>query len=161
MGNYVCFFRVNEENGFLSNWQRVNMVIDGVNYTSVEQYMMYQKAVLFGDVEIADKILESSSPRTIKSLGRKVKNFDSKVWDANKVEIVKKGIRHKFNSNDVLLLKFLSFPVDSVFVEASPYDRIWGIGLGVNNPDSLNPSKWRGKNLLGQILSEVRKEYGE
>lgn len=128
--------------------------------------MMAEKARLFGDEKIRTEILSISDPRTCKALGRKVKNFDKAVWDKNKEDIVRNGNFEKFMQNDTLR-NFLLSTGEKVLVEASPTDRVWGIGLGKNNPDALDPQKWRGQNLLGFTLMAVRKDmaildmYGE
>ena len=150
----------------LSQWYPCVFEVDGVRYTSAEQYMMAEKAKLFGDEEIRAEILGTSDPKKCKSFGRKVKNFNKTVWDQEKRLIVSVGNFEKFMQNDDLR-NFLLSTGDKVLVEASPTDRIWGIGLGKNNPYALDPVKWRGENLLGFILMEVRNEiaildmYGE
>lgn len=150
----------------LSQWYPCQFEVDGVTYTSAEQYMMAEKAKLFGDEVIRAEILNTSDPRTCKALGRKVKNFDKAVWDKKKEDIVRNGNFEKFMQNDALR-NFLLSTGDKVLVEASPTDLVWGIGLGKNNPDALDPVKWRGENLLGFALMTVRKDmalldmYGE
>lgn len=150
----------------LSQWYPCQFEVDSMKYTSAEQYMMAEKARLFGDEKIRAEILRTSDPRKCKALGRKVKNFDKAVWDKKKEDIVRNGNFEKFMQNDALR-NFLLSTGDKVLVEASPTDRVWGIGLGKNNPDALDPKKWRGQNLLGFILMAVRNEmaildmYGE
>lgn len=150
----------------LSQWYPCQFEVDSVKYTSAEQYMMAEKARLFGDEKIRTEILRTSDPRKCKALGRKVKNFDKAVWDKRKENIVRNGNFEKFMQNSALR-SFLLSTGDKVLVEASPTDRVWGIGLGKNNPDALDPKKWRGQNLLGFILMAVRNEmaildmYGE
>jgi ribA/ribD-fused uncharacterized protein len=120
-----------------------------------EQYMMYQKAITFGDNETANKILKELSPRKQKELGRQVKNFNPKVWDSLKYIIVKNGLTEKFNQNPEFkdyLLKYKGY----VLVEASPYDRIWGIGF-YDYEAIQNIDNW-GENLLGKILTELAME---
>lgn len=139
----------------LSQWYPCQFEVEGVTYTSAEQYMMAEKAKLFGDEEIRAEILNTDDPRMCKALGRKVKNFDKAVWDKEKEHIVRKGNTKKFLQNSALR-NFLLSTGDKVLVEASPTDRVWGIGLGKNNPDALDPQKWRGQNLLGFALMNVR-----
>lgn len=117
--------------------------------------MMAQKAILFKDDEILQKIMSANNPAVYKSLGRQIRNFDSKIWDENKCKIVVSGNMAKFSQNPKLL-DFLLKTGDRVLVEASPYDRIWGIGLAKDTPDIENPFKWKGINLLGFALMEVR-----
>ena len=139
----------------LSQWYPCRFEVDGDIYTSAEQYMMAEKAKLFGDIETRSKILNTAEPRKCKALGRKVKNFDKDVWDENKRHIVEDANIKKFIQNDDLR-EYLLSTGDKVLVEASPTDCVWGIGLGKNNPDALNPTKWRGENLLGFALMTAR-----
>lgn len=127
------------------------------NFCCMEQFMMAQKAELFGDKESLQQILECKDPRQIKALGQKVRSFDQTLWDKAKYSIVLNGNWCKFSQNRQLR-DFLLSTGDSVLAEASPYDRIWGIGLSADSPDAQNPLKWRGKNLLGFALMEVRDE---
>ncbi|MGN0114577.1 MAG: NADAR family protein [Acutalibacteraceae bacterium] len=138
-----------------SQWYPCCFIKDGVEYTSAEQYMMAQKAMLFGDEEIFAEILNTSDPKKCKALGRKVKNFDKDIWNENKRTIVYNGNYEKFSQNEDFAAYLLATG-DKVLAEASPFDRIWGIGLGKSNPDALNPAKWRGNNLLGFSLMQVR-----
>lgn len=139
----------------LSQWYPCCFEVDGDIYTSAEQYMMAEKAKLFGDIETREAILNTSDPRKCKSLGRKVKNFDKAVWDKNKRRIVERGNTEKFMQNDDLR-EYLLSTGNKVLVEASPTDRVWGIGLCKNNPDALDPTEWRGENLLGFALMNTR-----
>ncbi|XP_038048620.1 N-glycosidase Npun_R5314-like [Patiria miniata] len=132
-----------------------NFTVDGVNYVHAEQYMMHQKAVLFGDGPTADQILLETDPKAIKKLGRQVKDFDEQIWKENRSKIVKKGSYAKFSQNPDLKEQLLSTE-GSILVEASPRDTIWGIGMGANNPKAKTKKTWRGSNLLGYILTEVR-----
>ncbi|WP_313181669.1 NADAR family protein [Lacrimispora sp.] len=127
------------------------------NYCCMEQFMMEQKAKLFGDKEIGQQIIEIQNPNQIKTLGRKVRGFDQALWDKTKYSIVLNGNWCKFYQNRALR-DFLLSTGDSVLVEASPYDAIWGIRLSADSSDAQNPLKWRGQNLLGFALMEVRDE---
>lgn len=129
----------------------------GVKYSSCEQYMMYQKSLLFKDFEIADKILKTKDVKVIKNLGRLVKNFDNKIWDENKFSIVKKGNSFKFNQNKTFKATMLKYK-NKIFVEASPQDKIWGIGLHYNDVLALDEKNWKGQNLLGKALTETCQE---
>lgn len=140
-----------------SQWWPCEFTIDGQTYNSAEQYMMAEKAKLFGDLQIFEKILKSTEPKEVKALGRQVANFDEAVWKANRYEIVKRGNFAKFSQNKELG-DFLINTDNCVIVEASPYDRIWGIGLNQNSPNANNPHLWKGENLLGFALMEVRDE---
>ena len=151
----IKFFSPTTENGYLSNWYSCKFT-DNINYyNNTEQYMMYMKAILFGDKEIATKILISKNPKEIKALGRQVKNFRDDIWNMYKELVMIDGLRLKFNQNQDLLNLLLSTG-DELLVEASPYDKIWGIGLAADNPDSNDITKWRGQNLLGYSLMKVR-----
>ena len=141
----------------LSQWWMEDFYTTADSYLCMEQYMMAAKAELFGDKEIRDQILKCSDQKQIKALGRKVRGFDQKVWDKFKYAIVLLGNWHKFSQNRELR-EFLLSTGDSVLVEASPYDAIWGIRLAASSPEAQDPMKWRGQNLLGFALMEVRDE---
>lgn len=144
--------------GTFSQWKNSRFVEDGKTFTSAEQYMMYHKAILFNDSLIAEQILAVSNPKEIKALGRKVRNFNESVWNENKYEIVKNGNILKFSQNPRLKEELLSTR-DSILVEASPFDSVWGIKLGEFDPNRFDPLKWRGENLLGFALTEVREIF--
>lgn len=126
-------------------------------YCCMEQFMMAAKAELFGDGEIRAQILESRDPKQIKALGRKVRNFDQTLWDRAKYSIVLNGNWCKFSQNRALR-DFLLSTGDSVLAEASPFDGIWGIRFPAASSEARDPLKWRGENLLGFALMEVRDE---
>ncbi len=140
-----------------SQWWKAPFWSETRIYCCMEQYMMAQKAELFGDQEMMQRILECGDPKQIKALGRKVRNFDENIWNDVKYSIVLNGNFHKFFQNR-LLRTFLLATGDSILVEASPYDRIWGIGMSENDRDAHDPVQWRGQNLLGFALMEVRDE---
>lgn len=117
---------------------------------------MYNKARLFeGNDDIAEAILATRQPSEIKKLGRKVRNFNGAVWEQERSDIVFQGNLSKFNQNPALA-EILLGTGDAVLVEASPDDRIWGVGLAITDPNIHDPSKWEGLNLLGQALMDVR-----
>lgn len=140
----------------LSQWWKSDFISYGVQYCCMEQYMMAQKAELFGDKEIQKQILDCADPAGIKKLGRRVRKFDASVWDQVKYSIVLNGNWKKFSQNPQLR-SFLLSTGDQVLVEASPYDTIWGIGLSADQA-AAGPQYWRGENLLGFALMEVRDE---
>lgn len=140
-----------------SQWWRSSFSINIGTYCCMEQYMMAEKARLFKDVETLEKIMRSNNPKEIKVLGRQVKNFDENIWKKNRYSIILNGNYAKFMQNEDLRL-FLISTKDSILVEASPYDKIWGIGMSSNNENIENPLLWRGLNLLGFALMEVRDE---
>ena len=141
----------------LSQWYPCEFEAEGTKYTSAEQYMMAEKARPFGDEEIRTQILKTSDPAICKKLGRKVRNFNQEKWNKNRENIARKGNFYKFSQN-AKLREFLLSTGDKILVEASPRDRIWGIGMGKSNPDALDPAKWRGRNLLGFSIMSVRKK---
>lgn len=140
-----------------SQWWMSPFVIEGHEYSCVEQFMMSEKARLFGDGEMLDAILKAKHPKEMKAYGRAVRNFDNDIWDNECYGIVKRGNLAKF-SQSPKLGEYLKSTKNRILVEASPRDRIWGIGMGQSNPDVENPLKWRGRNLLGFVLTEVRDE---
>lgn len=141
--------------GWPSQWHESPFRVDGVRYRCAEQYMMAEKARLFGDDEILRQILAARSPREHKALGRKVRGFDSARWDAACREVVYRGNLAKFSQDEELRALLLATG-DRTLVEASPTDKIWGIGLAADDPRALEPASWRGQNLLGQALMRVR-----
>nr|WP_199001091.1 NADAR family protein [Flavobacterium sp. ASV13] len=140
-----------------SQWWLSSFKVNDVIYKTAEHWMMAKKAELFNDQEILEKIIKCNSPAEAKKLGRKVRNYDDKIWLVNRFEIVKQGNYHKFSQNPDLKT-FLLSTNERVIVEASPVDPIWGIGMAEDHKDALNPEKWKGLNLLGFALMEVRDE---
>ncbi len=128
---------------------------DFARYNCAEQYMMAQKALLFKDIEAHDDIMKTLSPRQQKMRGREIKNFDQKTWDENRLSIVLGANSAKFTQNFDLMLYLLGTG-DKPIVEASPEDKIWGIGLSANDPLAQNRETWKGANLLGECLTQVR-----
>lgn len=116
--------------------------------------MMYNKAVMFGDAVARDAIMKSDDPRTMKAWGRKVKNFNATKWDKESQRIVYEGAYMKF-SQSTELLEWMRKAECDYFVECSPYDRLWGIGIAASHMDALYPERWQGKNLLGKVLKQV------
>lgn len=139
----------------LSQWWMEDFSVDGVTYSCAEQYMMAEKARLFHDFEMLEKIMTASHPKEMKAYGRAVQHFDKKTWDKTCYSLVKKGNLAKF-SQSLRLWNFLKSTKNRILVEASPRDRIWGIGMGKSNPDAECPLKWRGTNFLGFALTETR-----
>lgn len=139
----------------LSQWYGAPFRLDGRDFPTAEHYMMYQKAVLFGDQDSAEQILASPSPAAAKALGRGVRGFIEAAWDERRLQIVATGNEAKFGQNPELRA-FLIGTGNRVLVEASPTDRIWGIGLAEEDPRAENPLSWRGLNLLGFALMTAR-----
>lgn len=142
-------------NFVFSQWYEITFVIDGIKYYSSEQWMMAEKARLFNDSDILNKILASKKPGEAKSLGREVKGFDENIWNEKRFEIVVKGNINKFGQNKKLK-EYLIKTNNRVLVEASPVDIIWGIGLDKKSSNIYNIDCWRGLNLLGFALMETR-----
>lgn len=153
----ICFHNPDEENGYLSNWYLSEFTVDDITFSSMEQYMMYEKAILFHDQETAKKILQTDNVAEIKALGRTVQNFDDTVWGQSREEIVYKGVFEKFRQNPELR-KRLERTGEEVIAECAVKDRIWGIGLSMKDEDRFCVDRWKGQNLLGKILMDVRKD---
>ena len=130
------------------------MVIDGVTYNCCEQYMMAEKARLFGDTEALEAIMKTPDPRKQKAYGRGVKNFNSYMWDLICKDVVFRANLAKFS--DPELKKYLFSFGNEEIVEASPYDKIWGIGLSEDDPRALDKTQWQGLNWLGEAITQVR-----
>ncbi|MCP4131815.1 MAG: NADAR family protein [bacterium] len=141
--------------GCLSQWWPSKFVVKGIEYHSAEHWMMAEKARLFNDSEACEKILSAKSPEAAKKLGRGVSGYSEEIWKKNRYEIVKQGSLHKFSQNDDLKSYLLSTK-KRVLVETSPVDKIWGIGLAQDDKKAKNPLLWKGLNLLGFALMEVR-----
>jgi ribA/ribD-fused uncharacterized protein len=154
MTNTIYFWKPTEKNGFLGNWYYSPFIKDGIRFINNEQYFMWKKQQLFNPTNdsLEKNILEATNPAVIRKLGRYVQNFDQTVWDEKKYDIMKVGLIEKFLQN-THLKKALLETNDSVIVEASPYDTIWGIGL---NEGDARIKQWRGENLLGKALMDVR-----
>jgi ribA/ribD-fused uncharacterized protein len=141
--------------GCLSQWWPAEFSVDGERYPTAEHWMMAGKARLFEDKEGLDAVLAARNPGAAKAAGRQIRGFDEQRWNAARYGIVLAGTRAKFSQHPELG-QFLVATGRQVLVEASPYDRIWGIGMASTNPDTLRPSAWRGLNLLGFALMDVR-----
>lgn len=139
----------------LSQWFIAPMMIEGQYYHCMEQYLMGEKARIFGDEETEEKILAEFNHMAIKKLGRQVADYDDYVWSKDRQAISVRGNLAKFSQNPSLC-QFLLSTGDKILVEASPTDNIWGIGLEESAPEATVPSKWRRQNLLGFALMEVR-----
>jgi hypothetical protein len=143
------------EKDFLSNFYPSPFIIDNYNYRFVEEYIMRKKALLFEDDDILNKIAQAKTPYAIKKLGRQVKNFDNIIWLEYRDKILYDGIFEKFNQNKDLK-KLLLDTYNKILVEASKYDKIYGVGLEESNDNILNEENWKGENLLGKTLMLVR-----
>ena len=151
----ICFHNPDEINGYLSNWYPSKFIIDKMTFTSMEQYMMYKKAILFNDKDIATNILLNHDVAKTKELGRLVKNYNETYWNGCRQIIVYNGLLAKFKQNKDLK-KQLKETNNNIIAECSIKDKICGIGLSMNDPNRLIIDKWKGKNLLGYSLMMVR-----
>jgi ribA/ribD-fused uncharacterized protein len=155
---YILFW-----GGPLSQWYDSPFTYENLNgrvlnFKTAEHFMMYHKALVFNDKDIAEKILTSNHPKEAKELGRKVKNFDPQTWESKCLDIVTLGNYLKFNSDNYLNNYILNRKwKDLSFVEASPHDKIWGIGLHYNDSKCDDIINWDGKNYLGLCLDRTRK----
>lgn len=141
--------------GPFSQWYPSNFTVNHLKFNCAEQFMMYGKALLFHDLETAEEILQATSPKDQKALGRKIRNFDQDIWVLFREGIVYTGSYAKFTQNPALQ-EILLATKGTTLVEASPYDKIWGIGLAETDPQALNRATWKGLNLLGETLTRVR-----
>lgn len=159
MKKIICFHNPDEANGYLSNWYLSDFSVGRLQYSSMEQYMMYQKALLFDDVEIAEQILNTSDVGKIKALGRAVRNYEDILWNGMRQIIVYQGLIEKFRQNNALKEKLLTTQ-NHILAECAVQDKIWGIGLSMKDERRLEPDKWQGQNLLGFSLMQVRTVLG-
>ncbi len=145
---YPCRFTVTEHSEYKDD--------EHIIFTSTEQYMHYRNAQTFGDLKTAKKIITESDPAKIKTMGRRVKYFISNDWDKVKFNIVRQGNIYKFSQNENLK-KIMITTKNKVFIEASPWDKIWGVGMGKTNSNIYDTDKWKGTNLLGKALESARR----
>lgn len=155
MINVICFHNNDEENGYLSNWYPSKFTLDGVTFSSMEQYMMYRKALSFGDNKIAAQILATDNVAEIKALGRLVSGYDESLWNGIRQIVIYEGLFAKFSQNPELKEQ-LKNTGKAFLAECAVNDRIWGIGLSMRDPNRLDRAKWQGQNLLGYALMMVR-----
>ena len=153
----ICFHNPNEENAYLSNWYPSPFTVEKKNFSSMEQFMMYRKAICFGDEAVSKNILSTDDASQIKALGRQVKNYDEHIWNGIRQIVVYKGLLAKFSQNEDLKDRLKSTG-EAILAECAVKDLIWGVGLSMKDPDRLDKTKWKGQNLLGYTLMMVR-EY--
>lgn len=151
----IGFHNPDEEFGFLSNWYLSDFEVNGVRFSSMEQYMMYMKAKEFGDNKTAADILRTSDVSAIKALGRAVRNYNDLVWNGKRQVIVYEGLVQKFQQNKSLAEKLISTG-NAVLAECAVQDKVWGIGLSMHDDRRFDMSEWKGQNLLGFALMMVR-----
>ncbi|MFI9639862.1 NADAR family protein [Micromonospora sp. NPDC051925] len=139
----------------LSQWWPAPFTVDGRHFPTAEHWMMWHKALLFDDTEAGDRVLAAPHPHRAKAIGREVRHFDQTVWEARRYAIVVAGSLAKFGQH-ADLRAYLLGTGERVLVEASPVDRVWGVGLAPDDPRAEEPARWRGLNLLGFALMEAR-----
>ncbi|MGV4928801.1 NADAR family protein (plasmid) [Streptomyces sp. BHT-5-2] len=163
---YVCFWGHRPPRGggvgasCFSQWWPAPFTVDGVRYATAEHWMMAGKARLFGDAEAERLVLAAAHPKQAKDAGRTVRGFDEEVWRQHRFALVVEGSTHKFGQHPELR-KFLLGTGSRVLVEASPLDRIWGIGLAADDARAADPARWLGPNLLGFALMAARQQLAE
>ena len=153
--NAVFFHLPEEPNGYLSNWYPVTFTIDGIVFSSTEQYIMYCKCQLFGDNASASAILYTNDPAQHQAIGQKASGFSGRIWDGMKQVIAYRGLMAKFSQNEELKKQLLDTD-DAYLVECAHKDVIWACGIRLNEDERFDISKWRGQNILGFTLMEVR-----
>ena len=141
--------------GPMSQWAKSDFVIDGLEFNTCEQYMMYKKAMLFGDTVTAEKIMKAKHPRVQKKLGREVTPFDDNKWVSICKNVVYDANMAKFSQN-AKMKEELMLTGDKEICEASPYDKRWGVGMSADNPLIKEKANWDGLNWLGEVLTKVR-----
>ena len=156
----IGFFHEYEDNGCFSNWYPAEF--DYVqHFSSAEQFMMYHKVMMFRKFDLAEQIMNTSDPAECKKIaGQKFPEFNPTIWEKTCYTIVKRGVKAKFKQNKDILEKLLGTG-NELLAECSPHDKKWGIGIDIDDPDRLVMHKWKGQNLLGRILMEVREELRE
>lgn len=156
MSRIICFHNPDENYGFLSNWYLSDFVIDGRKYTSMERYMMSEKARLFDDAAAESQIMATDNVGKIKALGRSVQGYNDLFWSGFRQLIVYRGLMAKFSQNEILKANLFD-TYNYILAECAVQDKIWGIGLSIKDEQRLDPSQWQGQNLLGFTLMDVRK----
>lgn len=155
MSEIICFHNPEEEYGWLSNWYLSPFTIGNIQFSMVEQYMMYQKAIMFGDRKSANSIMAEKNAAKIKQYGRQVNGYSDIIWNGNRQIVVFYGLLAKFSQNGELRRR-LKETGSAILAECAVHDKIWGIGLSLHDPKRLNIESWNGQNLLGFALMQVR-----
>jgi len=151
----IYFWKPHQNDGYLGNWYHSPFTVDNKNFLNSEHYFMWKKVMLFEPTREAE-ILATTDPKTMKAVGQSVKNYNDEIWSEKRYEVMKEALFHKFSQNPKLL-KSLMWTGEAQLVEASPVDRIWGIGITA--VEALMDKPWRGQNLLGKALMETRERF--
>ena len=151
-GNCTAFY---SRSSVFSNHFPCAFVMDGTKYSSTEQFIMHQKAKLFWDAESANQIMKSNNPVVAKGVGKRIKGYKAEIWNSSCTDVMKTALKAKFSQNPELA-SILKKTGNNVLIEANPTDHFWGVGLSIKNLDVFDESKWKGKNILGQLLMELR-----
>lgn len=151
----ICFHNPDEENGYLSNWYHSDFSVNGIDFSSMEQFMMYKKAVCFSDDVVVAEILKTDDVAKIKDWGRCVSGYNDNIWNGVRQIIVYEGLMAKFSQNPELKEQ-LQETGNAILAECAVRDCIWGIGLSMHDPERLDLNCWKGQNLLGYTLMMVR-----
>ena len=159
-GRVVCFHLTTEPNAYLSNWYPSHFEADGVHYCCAEQYLMRAKAAVFGDDDRVDSIMKTEDPSEMRKLGRAVNGYDGDIWAGMRQVVARRALKAKFEQNAPLRERLIATG-DAVLAECARKDRIWGIGLGMDDPARFSVDSWPGRNLLGFTLMLVRDELRE
>lgn len=155
MRNVIGFHNPDEENGYLSNWYASDFEVKERKFSSMEQYMMFSKAMLFKDELSAKEIMNTDNVGKIKALGRGVKQYNDIIWNGMRQIIIYEGLLAKFSQNEELKKKLLATE-DAILAECAVQDRIWGIGCSMKDDKRFDMNQWNGQNLLGFALMKVR-----
>jgi len=151
----VFFHKPEEPHGYLSNWYLSPFEIDGVSYSSVEQYIMYRKCILFGDKESAAAVMATDDTQKQQAIGRKARGYIPEIWDGIRQMVGFRGLLAKFSQNEDLKQKLLDTG-DAWLVECAATDKIWACGVRLNDEKRHDAANWTGRNILGFALMEVR-----
>ncbi len=155
MNKVICFHNPDEPNGWLSNWHLSDFTLDGITYTSMEQYMMYRKALLFGDERMQQAIMDTTDTARIKAYGRKVTPFNAVIWNGMRQIIIYEGLYAKYSQNEELKARLLSTG-DQLLAECAVEDKIWATGISMKDERRSEMAEWTGQNLLGFATMLVR-----
>lgn len=155
MKKIICFHNPDEERGWLSNWYLSEFTVDGITFSSMEQYMMFKKAEVFGDDEIKKKIMSTDDVGKIKALGRMVSNYNNTIWNGMRQIIVYNGLYAKYSQSEKLKEELLKTG-KHILAECAVQDKIWATGISMKDNNRFDMRKWTGQNLLGFATMLVR-----